>query len=638
MAWLITSFCYRLLPPNLANHFDVEVGVDLDEAGKQRARTAATSFLSSQTRWFLGLLALGQACFGALNLAEILDQRAQKGYCYANQQRAFICAYLQVCACISCFMKGKARVSTQCCAAVSYVVGMVCALYEHNSFRYAAGLYELDMQVGFGCRVANYWDILPESRHAHRPEPDLEAEFYMVALSLYYFLFVLDFRRTTRVACPCLLICFAAILIAVLANDHFGLVWFMRWPSVYLPILSITIAWQHHHEKAVVLTFEASEALRQSAVQERVHRCRAEFEAERLQEGRKQVKIAVVQKDEAVSSVSITVPSFKSLPADLVTSKLLCHEGDDGVDCLPEDCHVFLEGDGNSVPLSSVQEGTRILCLDSLLSATAYVRVDELMFNDGVPDCCVSVVLDDGSSMVMTADHPVKVTGAVIPAESLKPDVHTIQCLRVVDLKVRNVEVARNSSDTRLVGVRIADGQRYSIVATASKSSSPLLTSIPVGSIDAHMHHHGGQLDMKSGRLRRSNSAPPSLFSCYCRKEPTPIEGFSETRTSDSVSLEVVMPQQTSILPKGQRFSSIGSIHHKDGTCMPCKFHKAFLLGTNADPCEKGIDCEYCHEGLHEGISRYQARRRSAVAQTPRKPAGPLPAGPLPDRSCTESL
>lgn len=139
-------------------------------------------------------------------------------------------------------------------------------------------------------------------------------------------------------------------------------------------------------------------------------------------------------------------PSVRSAPpamanflqACLATS---CHNPGD---CLPLDALVWMEGRPQPVPAKDVKPGHRVLCYDSLGQCPKYAKVSGTRMLEGEAPW-VKVVLADGSTLEMTANHPVRPqladnsAGVPVFASKLQPGLHSLMVLKMQAVAVDSV-------------------------------------------------------------------------------------------------------------------------------------------------------------------------------------------------------
>jgi len=203
-------------------------------------------------------------------------------------------------------------------------------------------------------------------------------------------------------------------------------------------------------------------------------------------------------------------------------------------DCLPPDAVVWVEEKAMPMPLLDVQPGDKVMCYDRLSMCMKYAKVTSKKVQDSEVTW-VTLVLADGSSMLMTADHPVHRDSGkesqkkhAIKAAKLRPGKDSIMVLKMVPIYVEKVlPMASKEPETphTRVTLSVQHEERHSIFVGAPGQNP----CIAVGSagVDAlscrsseldsvhekitvkntFVHTHEPRADEIS-TLRRSNSAP----------------------------------------------------------------------------------------------------------------------------------
>jgi len=158
-------------------------------------------------------------------------------------------------------------------------------------------------------------------------------------------------------------------------------------------------------------------------------------------------------------------------------------------DCLPPDATVWVEGHNAPVRVDAVEAGARVLCFDHLTGGMKYSDVTSIQAAPGQSAAWVEVLLEDSTSLKMTADHPVypctsdgEPTGRgpePVQAASLDPSLHSIQVLKLVAVPVKEVRslTAANGEipaglPTSKVSVNVAQPVRHSIFASSQPGAT----------------------------------------------------------------------------------------------------------------------------------------------------------------------
>jgi len=131
--------------------------------------------------------------------------------------------------------------------------------------------------------------------------------------------------------------------------------------------------------------------------------------------------------------------------------------------CLPLDASVAVEGRPDPCSLRDLERGQRVLCHDSLSQSVRYAEVLEKQVDvQEVP--WVSVGLEDGTQLAMTADHPVQRANhrEVVRAADLLPGrdsvvVHTVSTAPVIVKEVARQQEAQGTPGLACLAVRSPD-------------------------------------------------------------------------------------------------------------------------------------------------------------------------------------
>eukprot|EP00931_Biecheleriopsis_adriatica_P006463 TRINITY_DN107861_c0_g1_i1.p1 TRINITY_DN107861_c0_g1~~TRINITY_DN107861_c0_g1_i1.p1 ORF type:complete len:585 (-),score=64.48 TRINITY_DN107861_c0_g1_i1:114-1868(-) len=193
-------------------------------------------------------------------------------------------------------------------------------------------------------------------------------------------------------------------------------------------------------------------------------------------------------------------------------------------DCVPANYNVCVEGKELPLEIGVVEAGQRILCLDSMSTVPKYVQVlSNSVENAAEEDNWVAISLADGSKLVVSEEHPIRVTaGGSLPECVRSKDViashHEVSSLEVKQLPVLEVRrmKASDAAVFQRASLRVAHPERFNVLVKAPECSSFKYQA--VGSIDASpvtcevdrcsMVFGSGMLQES---LRRTDSAPASL-------------------------------------------------------------------------------------------------------------------------------
>jgi hypothetical protein len=350
------------------------------------------------------------------------------------------------------------------------------------------------------------------------------------------------------------------------------------------------------------------------------------------------------------------LPSLHSAPTELHVdnpeARLLTACEDD---CLRPDCVAWVEGHLLPQPLRTLCPGQKVLCHDNMSKGMRYVEIQDCKVENGSAKW-VSVVLEDGTSLQMTANHPVQPLAgectsdapSAVRAADLCAGSDYLMVLKTMPVLVEDVFVCESSECDDRVFLTLHQPQRHSVFVAAPSGDgvpSPVVQTMAVGSADVRPQYN--DLPVKntfidipstgSQALKRSNSAPPgfrvarvnppTVSSAPPSSYASSISGSSMARSSQDGDVLVAPPMQPvwqgagaaqlSLQPRGSAESvalsevmslrsvnvrSIGSLDHTQGNCKACLFaNRADHAGGGA--CWKGIFCERCHEP-HDPLAR----------------------------------
>jgi hypothetical protein len=303
-----------------------------------------------------------------------------------------------------------------------------------------------------------------------------------------------------------------------------------------------------------------------------------------------------------------------------------------------------------------LRSGQKVLCHDSISKGLRYAEILDVRVENGTAKW-VDVVLEDGTNLQMTANHPVLPvagsqqgsdgTGAV-RALDLCPGSDYLMVLKTMPVLVQGIELGTSDESEERVFLTLHQPQRHSLfVASApgESASSPTVQTIAVGSADARPQYDIAAkntfIDMPTDTMcmmKRSNSAPPdyreakyvpTISSSYNSSLNSTLSDSSISPPSDEVNI-LVAPDARPVLDmradagganlkiedrsgtavalsevlgiQSMALRSLGSIDHASGQCRTCLFaNRADHTGGSA--CWKGVFCERCHE-THAPMSR----------------------------------
>jgi hypothetical protein len=155
-----------------------------------------------------------------------------------------------------------------------------------------------------------------------------------------------------------------------------------------------------------------------------------------------------------------------------------------------------VEGQPLPQALKTLRSGQKVLCHDSISKGLRYAEILDVRVENGTAKW-VDVVLEDGTNLQMTANHPVLPvagsqqgsdgTGAV-RALDLCPGSDYLMVLKTMPVLVQGIELGTSDESEERVFLTLHQPQRHSLfVASApgKSASSPTVQTIAVGSADA---------------------------------------------------------------------------------------------------------------------------------------------------------
>uniref|UniRef100_A0A7S0AA91 Hint domain-containing protein n=1 Tax=Pyrodinium bahamense TaxID=73915 RepID=A0A7S0AA91_9DINO len=311
---------------------------------------------------------------------------------------------------------------------------------------------------------------------------------------------------------------------------------------------------------------------------------------------------------------------------------------------------VWIEGEPLPVAVASVRAGQRVLCYDRLGRGVRYSDILAVEVAASGAAQWVEVLLEDGTRLEMTADHPVHLAQQnhhghfVACANELRPGTDGLFVLKVAPMAVKSVVPAESASPTR-VALCVGQPDRHAILAAAPRrngcDSMPQIQALAVGSSDtphswnrlvtrrtslecgsevstsprgggsapASLHGDANRLlngdQMGLGRMSLSSSSDSSqklkgsseddarvMVCTECKPEPACGDRCLGSRPAvrgEPMALSSVLQVRAAGL------SSLGAARHAEGRCMPCVFQNHFQHGVRDKPCKEGIMCKRCH-------------------------------------------
>jgi len=212
-------------------------------------------------------------------------------------------------------------------------------------------------------------------------------------------------------------------------------------------------------------------------------------------------------------------------------------------ECLPPDAVVWVEGQAMPRKVSTVKQGDRVLCHDSLCLAPKYVQVlsSETLVGKAA---WVEVKLEDDTCLTLTADHPTQPRQSKsdlpasqhVPAAELRPGVDNLMVLKMQPVLVQSVEGKKADPDTygwpgpglgTRVSIMLQQPDRHEVfVAPSGTMPGQEMSTVAVGSADVAANPEVGSSrpfgltvkrtfydveDYEITKVKRSASCPPKL-------------------------------------------------------------------------------------------------------------------------------
>jgi len=264
-------------------------------------------------------------------------------------------------------------------------------------------------------------------------------------------------------------------------------------------------------------------------------------------------------------------------------------------DCLPETALVWVEDTPVPKPLHSIKSNQRILCYDSLARTMRYSKVSGISFAPADYATWVKVNLEDGTSLEMTADHPVEPNqnGKHVRACDLQPMEDTIMVVKMVAVPVASVEpIAPSWSASCALSVQ--QPSRHTVLVANSKDSS---ATMAVGSADAERNSPLNYrfLDVKGTFLTEDSPTPL----CKHRQRSSSLPPQWDAPLEISATERSFASQ---ILPQGQLHEDCDASTHNDFE-EPCFTYSNYLGCEIQSMCYRSEDGEF-HQNAHDHNSR----------------------------------
>eukprot|EP00930_Biecheleria_cincta_P083602 TRINITY_DN7313_c0_g1_i4.p1 TRINITY_DN7313_c0_g1~~TRINITY_DN7313_c0_g1_i4.p1 ORF type:complete len:867 (-),score=134.27 TRINITY_DN7313_c0_g1_i4:348-2948(-) len=414
--------------------------------------------------------------------------------------------------------------------------------------------------------------------------------------------------------------------------------------------LSVAARWAIHQSKWKA--FQLLEEISQDAIQQKVLRCKAEFELEifgcATQHPRCPSSLDGVS--EGSSCLESSAKSLKSAPAAIVhlpglhsiqeahnsqehdlPGTVNCEAGD----CLPATSLVWVEGEAKPRAVQSLRAEERVLCFDRLAQGLKYAPVVNIQLYTGIADWA-KIKLADGTEVNVTADHPLRTARAMnspyqaIPRRAAELEAGSDQLLVMKAASVVITSVERFSADAPRVSIALNQPERHALFV-CEPGSATSFHACAVESVDAFAHGvniWSARTFVHAGSNAGPNpSVPGSSPASLCPSvvstprslinpgDPPPCiifggvgaampsaSGAACVQEAATVAAEANQP-----VPAGAELSSMGSRFHAQG-CKPCAQQNKFQHRAG-NPCRNGAACGFCHE-FHADIRWTKKERR----------------------------
>jgi len=381
---------------------------------------------------------------------------------------------------------------------------------------------------------------------------------YLLSILLHYLIiFVFPFQRAVVVV-P---VCYVGFLVGRLTSEV---------PEPFVPfflaitlLLAVSANWMIERSKKEAFTL--LERSTKECINEKVLRCRAEFDKEMaigsanstsvrlasdsgIESNHKDCLFAVtdafkcsgcnlrmatdvqpvVQAPSSCFSAPAVICDSNAQDCSLGASVGSCVDGN----CLPPDAMVWLECKQQPTPAQDLAAGDRVLCFDRLGQSLKHASITKAQTIAGQAKW-VTVTLQDNTKLAMTADHPMRPMRADtdgqmqnleqnVCAQDLQPGHHHLLALKVVPVLVTDVQ-SSGFCESR-VSLSVQQPERHAIfVATADQATGSLqsmavesctpITTLRMCSRRTFVDIMDSESAQEDPLLQRSNSAPALLSS-----------------------------------------------------------------------------------------------------------------------------
>eukprot|EP00933_Yihiella_yeosuensis_P032642 TRINITY_DN26255_c0_g1_i2.p1 TRINITY_DN26255_c0_g1~~TRINITY_DN26255_c0_g1_i2.p1 ORF type:complete len:747 (-),score=93.52 TRINITY_DN26255_c0_g1_i2:51-2291(-) len=413
-------------------------------------------------------------------------------------------------------------------------------------------------------------------------------------------------------------------------------VWEVAEDMFFLTSLLIFRAWRRANDQFF-------QVIQSEIIEEKVKRCKAEFEHAQLQQRYRgctenTARSEFENETSRHSGYSSKLSSNRTAPAAPLVFFTGASKNEDACNCVSKEALVRVKGEPEPINVTQVKVGQQVECFDHVRRVTGYSDVKASSIIESETKW-VRVVLSDGSSVVLTEDHPMRPLSEdgrnhyndVVEAGKLTPGADFLTVIKPSSLAVQKVEEVKRS--TERVALALKNPDRYSIfVSDPEGAASDESNWIAVGA--ANLGGLGWARGMSVKRTFISYDEDPfQRTPAFARSQSLPSlhldsqdeVGFqcqalpgSQTASTGATMEELqdleqeVVDASVAEFLASSNFKSIGSREHESGTCRPCVFEFRYQQSiAGAAPCRKGPLCHKCHE-THEAFTRDSgAARRS---------------------------
>lgn len=365
-----------------------------------------------------------------------------------------------------------------------------------------------DMQNTIWLPIYGY--IIPNSGLPPCPEcfPDLETSWIFGISVSYMVMFVLPFRNVAF-ALPLCYGTYTGSLMYTRFNNYYRFdteeymmsrdVKHFTGEEIFLMSAQIAIALygkvvMEMSERVLWQTMKDSQ---ETALHEKILRCKAEHATENIKTAiaASAKKAEPPQASESTSYVESSVGAFSAPPilekefSERYKEAFLASRGEceDGIDCLQEADMVWTTETPHPIPIRDLSQGQRVLCYDHLGRGLKHVEVLSVVSKIGDAVQWATVNLKDGTSIKVTADHPILtesygkwpcllgVSQAPVRAGDLKPDSDKVLVMKLVPVAIQSVELdsAEELQEQTRVSINLQQPDRHSIFVSRADKVTP---------------------------------------------------------------------------------------------------------------------------------------------------------------------